>query len=135
MRELRIAFRRLKLQPGFALAAISTLALGMAAPTALYAVVHATLLQPLPYPRAGDIYAVRTTMSDGRFTMGGVASEELAALRRAGDGVIASAQSRRRDRTILTDAGPREVASFGTADRWPWPASRADSCWPAGRDS
>jgi putative ABC transport system permease protein len=116
VRELRIAFRRLRLQPGFALAAISTLALGMAAPTALYAVVQATLLRPLPYPRAGDIYAVRTTMSDGRFTMGGVASEELSALRRTTDGVIGSALVRRRDGTILTDAGPRQVTSFGVSE-------------------
>ncbi len=48
MRELIMAVRRLRLQPGFAVAAISTLALGMAAPTALYAVVKATLLEPLP---------------------------------------------------------------------------------------
>ena len=64
-------------------AAILTLALGVAAPTALFALVDATLLRPLPYPRYQDIYTVRTTMTDGRFTIGLVASEEMSALRRA----------------------------------------------------
>ena len=85
MREFKVAFRRLRHQPSFAAAAIITLALGIAAPTALFAVVNATLLRPLPYPRYQDIYTVRTTMTDGRFTIGLVASEEMSALRRATD--------------------------------------------------
>jgi hypothetical protein len=85
VRELLLAVRRSRLQPGFALAAICTLALGMAAPTALYAVVKATLLEPLPYPHPGDIYYVRTTMTDGRFTIGGVASRSIRASRRPDD--------------------------------------------------
>jgi macrolide transport system ATP-binding/permease protein len=51
VREFRVAFRRLRQQPWFAAAAIGTLALGITAPTALFAVVDATLLRPLPYPR------------------------------------------------------------------------------------
>ena len=65
--------------------AVGALALGIAAPTALFAVVQATLLKPPPYKDAGDIYTVRTTMTDGRFTIGMVASEELAGLRSATD--------------------------------------------------
>jgi putative ABC transport system permease protein len=116
MREIRIAFRRLTQQPWFAAAAVGTLALGIAAPTALFAVVDATLLRPLPYPRYQDIYTVRTTMTDGRFTIGFVASEELSALRRATDGVIASALTRRVDGTILSDAAPRQVTSYGVSE-------------------
>src|SRR5258708_3116698 len=100
MREFRVAFRRLKQQPWFAAAAIGTLALGVAAPTALFAVVDATLLRPLPYPRSQDIYTVRTTMTDGRFTIGLVASEEMSSLRRATEGVVASALTQRLDGTI-----------------------------------
>ena len=76
------------ISPSFAAAAIITLALGIAAPTALFAVVNATLLRPLPYPRSQDIYTVRTTMTDGRFTIGLVASEEMSALRRATDAIV-----------------------------------------------
>ena len=116
MGEFRVAYRRLTQQTWFAAAAIGTLALGITAPTALFAVVNATLLRPLPYPRYQDIYTVRTTMTDGRFTIGLVASEELSFLRRATDGVIASALTRRLDGTILTDAAPRQVTSYGVSE-------------------
>jgi putative ABC transport system permease protein len=116
MREVRVASRRLMRQPWFAAAAIGTLALGIAAPTALFAVVDATLLRPLPYPRYQDIYSVRTTMTDGRFTIGLVASEELSSLRRATDSVVASALTQRLDGTILTDAAPRQVTSYGVSE-------------------
>jgi hypothetical protein len=107
MREISIALRRLRQQPSFAAAAIITLSLGIAAPTALFAVVNATLLQPLPYRAYHDIYTVRTTMTDGRFTIGLVASGEMSALRRSTDAVTQSALIQRRDDTILTDAGAR----------------------------
>ena len=68
--DYKVALRRLLQQPWFAAAAIGTLALGIAAPTALFALVDAALLRPLPYPRYQDVYTVRTTMSDGRFTIG-----------------------------------------------------------------
>ena len=86
-REVIRVARQLLHQRSFALAAIGTLALGIAAPTALFTIVHATLLRPLPYPRAGDIYTVRTTMTDGRFTSGLVATEELGALTRATEAI------------------------------------------------
>jgi len=52
MRELTVAVRRLRHNPSFFFAAVITLAVGVAASTALFAVVNATLLRPLPYPRA-----------------------------------------------------------------------------------
>jgi putative ABC transport system permease protein len=116
MRELKIALRRLVHQPSFAAAAISTLAVGIAAPTALFAVVNATLLRPLPYPRYQDIYTVRTTTTDGRFTIGLVASEELSTLRRTTDAIVGSALTQRGDLTLLTDAGARQVACFGVSE-------------------
>ena len=118
MREMSVAWRRLRQQPSFAAAAIITLALGIAAPTALFAVVNATLLQPLPYRAYHDIYTVRTTMTDGRFTIGLVASEEMSALRRSTDAVTQSALIQRRDDTILTDTGARQVTSFGVSEEF-----------------
>ena len=92
MRELHdssAAFRNCAISPRSPRAAVITLALGIAAPTALFAVVNATLLRPLPVPgRYQDIYTVRTTMTDGRFTIGLVASEEMSALRRATDAIV-----------------------------------------------
>lgn len=49
MNDLRFAFRSLSKSPGFTLASILTLALGLGATTAIFSVLYAVLLRPFPY--------------------------------------------------------------------------------------
>ena len=56
--DLRYASRQLPRAPGFALAAIGTLALGIAASTAMFSVVNAVVLRPLPFPAAERLVSV-----------------------------------------------------------------------------
>jgi putative ABC transport system permease protein len=60
LQDLRYALRSLFRQPSFAVTAILTLALGIGATTAIFSVVNAVLLRPLPFERSDRIVAVTT---------------------------------------------------------------------------
>jgi predicted permease len=56
--DLRYALRMLLRSPGFSFIVIATMALGIGATTAIYSVIDATLLHPLPYPNPGELIHV-----------------------------------------------------------------------------
>lgn len=56
--DLRYSLRSLGARPGFLLAAVLTLALGIGANVAIFSVVNALLIQPLPFPDAGRLVMV-----------------------------------------------------------------------------
>jgi putative ABC transport system permease protein len=62
MFDLRYAVRMLVRAPGFAFIAIATMALGVGATTAIYSVIDATLLHPLPYPHPSELVHVESNL-------------------------------------------------------------------------
>src|SRR5262245_529583 len=59
LNDIRIAFRNLTRVPGFAVAFVLTLGLGIGANTAIFSVINGVLLRPLPYPEADRIMYLR----------------------------------------------------------------------------
>ena len=57
--DTRYAARNLAARPGFALAAMLSLALGIGASVAIFSIIDAVLLRPLPYPDAGRIVELK----------------------------------------------------------------------------
>src|SRR3984885_952171 len=69
IRNILYGLRMLRKSPGTTLAIIATLMLGIGATTAIYTVVYAVLLAPLPYPQPDQLVMVWSKVGGGRNPM------------------------------------------------------------------
>lgn len=73
-RNLHYALRQLRQSPVFTLTAVLTLALGIGANTAIFTVVYATLLAPMPYPQPDQLVMVWSKIQGNR---NGIAAQDF----------------------------------------------------------
>ena len=117
LQDIRVTLRGFRRAPGFPLAAIATLALGIGATTAIFTTLSAVLLHPLQYPHAENLYSLRTSLTDGRVTTGLLSAGELYRLNDPSLSVERAAGYTPGDLTLLADDGtPKHVQVYGVTE-------------------
>ena len=112
--DLRYAARTLRKRPVFALAAVLTLALGIGSNAAIFSIVNAVLIRPLPFPASERLLALysRYLPSTGYdFPYFALSGPEFTDVRRQVDALAGMPRSTSRNATWCPKAGRRSVCS------------------------
>jgi putative ABC transport system permease protein len=104
--DIRYGTRMLRKNPGFTTVAVLTLALGIGVNTAIFSVVHAVLLRPLPYPEPGQLVQLRADWSGSPSTV--IGSSMF---------LEARAQSQSLTRIAAYSGGEMTLTGAGSAER------------------
>jgi predicted permease len=111
LRDLRYAWRTLRRNPGYALVAVLTLALGIGANTAIFTVINGVLLKPLPYAEQDRIVHLDQTAKVVGPDMLGLSVQEYQDFRDQGHTFAAVAEYHSMNFTLLGTKNPERVTT------------------------
>ena len=119
MQDVVLALRGLRRAPGFAAAALLTLALGIGSATAIFSVAYGVLLRPLPFPAADRLVEVSIDLAGMETEFGSLSAPEYVDLSRTQRSFTAVAAWVPRDRTLGGDGRPERIPTVSaTASLW-----------------
>ena len=114
VQDVRYGARMLRKSPGFTAVAVLTLALGIGANTAIFSVVYAVLLKPLPYPRPSQLVVISDSNPQQGIRNGGTSYQDFRELRDENDIFAEIGGLTGHDLTLTGHGDPFQVNTAGT---------------------